>query len=61
MKIFDMAARAHGGCFATRSGTDISGGDCVKEPSKRAQEMTHACDQVLSEMMRMECGRCNGE
>ena len=46
MKIFDMAARAHGGCFAARSGSDFSGGDCVKEPSKRAQEMTHACDQV---------------
>ena len=44
MKIFDMAARAHGGCFAARSGSAFSGGDCVKEPSKRAQEMTRAFD-----------------
>ena len=42
MKIFDMAARAHGACIAARSHSDISGADCVKEQSKRA----HACDHV---------------
>ena len=46
MKIFDMAARAHGSCFAARSGSDIGGGDCVKESSKRELEKTHAWDQV---------------
>ena len=44
MKFFDMAARAHGGCIGARSVSDFSGGDCVKEPSKRAQEMTRAFD-----------------
>ncbi len=58
MKIFDMAGRAHGACIAARSHSDISGGDCTKEQSKRAQEKTDACDCCQNQMEHTEGMRC---
>jgi hypothetical protein len=61
VKIFDSAARAHGSGFVARRVAEICGVDCMHWQSKRAQEMTCACDQVSSQMKCRGCGYGNGE
>ena len=47
--------------FADGTGREISSEGSTQEQSKRAQEMTCACDQVSSQMTCMGCGYSNSD